>query len=197
MEKVVLAAASFLFFMFAAAGAFLVLFKGKIQVDLRVQRLLTGEETGRSPVRGAREEANTEEVKLPFRERVFKPLRHKFRSFMVGKMSTNATRALEKKLSDAGYPFQMTAADFRSLQLILGTGFFLFILLLFLTLSKDWGRVLVFSCISGIFGAMYPNYYVNAKRKQRIVAIQKAMPDFFDMVNVSIEAGMGLDASIA
>ncbi|GAX91526.1 type II secretion system F family protein [Effusibacillus lacus] len=197
MEKLLLIFTSFLFFTFVTAGALATVFGSRIQIERRIQHLITDESEERLTEDLILQEVDNEKSGLSLWDRVGKPLWQKFRNFTVGKMSSHTARTLEKKLRDAGYPFQLTPADFKLLQLMLGAGFFLLILLLFLPLSKDIGRIFIFAVVGGTFGMMYPNYYLNAKRKQRTVAIQKAMSDFFDMVNVSIEAGMGLDAAIA
>ncbi|MFC4767942.1 type II secretion system F family protein [Effusibacillus consociatus] len=198
MENLLLVLTSFLFFTLVTAGILQVLFKSRILMENRISRLLTFDGAGRptedSPLNGV----DDEKSKVPpIGERVLKPLWEKIRNYTFGKMSAHTARTLEKKLRDAGYPFQLTPADYKMLQVILGAVFFSVILLLFLPVSKDFGKIFVLALVAGVFGVLYPNYYLNARRKQRTIAIQKQMPDFFDMVNVSIEAGMGLDAAIS
>ena len=46
-------------------------------------------------------------------------------------------------------------------------------------------------------GFRYPIFYLGKKKTARIKAINKAMPDYFDTVNLLLEAGMGLDIALA
>lgn len=46
-------------------------------------------------------------------------------------------------------------------------------------------------------GFRYPMFYLAKKRTLRIKEINKQMPDFFDMVNLLLEAGVGLDSAIS
>lgn len=82
------------------------------------------------------------------------------------------------------------------LQILLPAGLFTLFLALFLPLAENRGQIFTFALILSCFVYFYMNQYLNAKGKQRIKAINKAMPDFFDMLNVSLEAGMGLDGAL-
>lgn len=42
-----------------------------------------------------------------------------------------------------------------------------------------------------------PSFYLDSKKKKRIYLIERNMADFFDMVTLSIEAGMGFDQALA
>ncbi|HHY74332.1 MAG TPA: type II secretion system F family protein [Bacillus bacterium] len=62
--------------------------------------------------------------------------------------------------------------------------------------ADEKGKVIVLSAFSAVFTYSYLQYYLSAKIKQRVQQIEKTMPDFFDMLNVSIEAGLGLDGAL-
>jgi tight adherence protein C len=189
-------AAVFLFVVFFSAALLLSIYQGRIQVKNRLQMYLFDRADERA-VELAISEWQQEKTKLSLRQRLLVPLWTQFRSLMLGKMSPQKAKDLEKMLADAGSPFGITAVDYRIIQLLLAVGFFLVIFLPFIWAAKDMGQLALLSLAAGFFGGMYPTYYLKAKKKQRIIQIQKMMPDFFDMVNVSIEAGMGLDAAIA
>lgn len=197
MEKLLLLLTCLMFFILVTAGILSKVFQGKIQLERRFVTLQNGGEATRSTEESVEEDFEEEQAKLSFKERVFKPIWERFGNWMFGKMSMHTTKVLEKKLADAGRPFQLTPVDYRLLQVMLGAGFFLIVLLPFLSVAEDKGNTAIMAGVAGFFGFIYPNYYLNAKRKYRIKMIQKMMPDFFDMVNVSIEAGMGLDMALA
>lgn len=112
-------------------------------------------------------------------------------------MSQQSSKALERRLRDAGYPFNWSPIEFRLAQIILAVTFFLIIMALFLPLTTDYGKLIILALFAGLLGAVYPNYYLQTKKKQRLWLIQKQMADFFDMVNLVMEAGMGLDQALS
>lgn len=111
-------------------------------------------------------------------------------------MPTSKRKQLEQRLREAGYPLHMSSVDFRFLQVLVG----LIILIGMYTLLGNAGTSLVSSLflasVFAILGMYIPSFYLSVLIKKRREEILKSMPDFFDMVNLSIEAGMGLDAAL-
>ncbi|OIJ15656.1 hypothetical protein BKP35_01280 [Anaerobacillus arseniciselenatis] len=128
--------------------------------------------------------------------RIFQPMFIRIRENMFKKMSEQNEAMITKRLKDAGSPFRLQAVDFRLVQIGLSIVFFLLFVFMFLPSAESVGSVLIFGIIASLFGLFYPEYYLKLKKQQRVDAIQKEMPDFFDMVGVTIEAGMGLDAAL-
>ncbi len=128
--------------------------------------------------------------------RIFQPMFIRIRKNMFKKMSEQNEAMITKRLKDAGSPFRLQAVDFRLVQIGLSIVFFLLFVFMFLPSAESVGSVLIFGIIASLFGLFYPEYYLKLKKQQRVDAIQKEMPDFFDMVGVTIEAGMGLDAAL-
>ncbi|WP_251553660.1 type II secretion system F family protein [Neobacillus muris] len=120
----------------------------------------------------------------------------KLQTFVLGKLPKNKIAQVEKKLQAAGHPFGLSAGTFILLQVILPVFLLLVFMALFLPLAEEKGKVLFLSAFVSLFAYFYLNHYLTAKSKQRTKEIEKAMPDFFDMLNVSIEAGMGLDGAL-
>ncbi|WP_428911926.1 type II secretion system F family protein [Niallia sp. Krafla_26] len=131
-----------------------------------------------------------------FYERLIQPLLAKGRLIAVGKMPKQKMEQVEKKLQGAGYPFGISAGDFVLIQFLLPTVISLLLLLLFAPVAKEPIKILFLSIFVAVFTYSYTNFYISAKSKQRVKQIDKAMPDFFDLLNVSIEAGMGLDGAL-
>jgi len=181
---------SFAFFTLVYGGMTLALHKGRIRTAQRVTAF-----TRTTKERIVKEVDLTKSESTTALDRILKPVWVKVRKFVWMKMSSHSTATLNQKLMAAGYPFKWTAVDVRMMQGILGLLFF-FISLLFISSGEDRGQVFLLALLSGGLGAMYPTYYLQMKKKQRVAAIEKAMPDFFDIVNVSIEAGLGLDAAL-
>ncbi|MFZ7943947.1 type II secretion system F family protein [Neobacillus sp. 19] len=105
-------------------------------------------------------------------------------------------KKLDTLLKDAGYPFK-SAIDFRLFQIVLSAGmslpFFFFILPLSDNKMLTWLMIITMAFL----GFRLPVFYLGKKKTARIKAINKAMPDYFDTVNLLLEAGMGLDLALA
>ncbi|WP_102348656.1 type II secretion system F family protein [Bacillus sp. Marseille-P3661] len=181
---------SFLFFTSIGYLFLLQLFKNKMIMYRRLAPLLTNNN-----------EQNMQEQKESIQnktlyERLIRPMVLKIRHFTVGKLPKQRMEQIDKKLQAAGYPFGLSAGDFVLLQYALPLVMFSLFIAMFLPTSDEKLKVVVLSGISALFTYVYTNYYLTAKSKVRIKMIEKAMPDFFDMLNVSIEAGMGLDGAL-
>jgi tight adherence protein C len=72
--------------------------------------------------------------------------------------------------------------------------------LVVLWLIPAMGGSLVFAVVlavgAGVGGWFAPTYYVELKRRKRMELVDKQMPDFIDLLVVTIEAGLGILASM-
>jgi tight adherence protein C len=115
-------------------------------------------------------------------------------------VSRKTTKAKQKKLDhlirDAGYSGKLTALEFRLIQLLISIGGGAAVFFLFAPMADS--IVMTFLLSFGVFflGFQYCTFYLSKKRTRRIAQINRDMPDFFDTVNLLIEAGLGLDAAI-
>jgi tight adherence protein C len=116
--------------------------------------------------------------------------------YLNQKVSRSERKKLDQMLRDAGNPFK-TAIDFRLFQLVLasGGGLLVFFFLLPFVEDKTMGWLLTFTV--ALLWYRLPIFYLGKKTKARIKAINQAMPDYFDTVNLLLEAGMGLDLALA
>lgn len=131
-----------------------------------------------------------------FKERFLKYIVNPIRQFALLKMSKEHKGALEKKLQEAGNPFKWTPVDFRIIQLGSAAGLFCLSLFMILSGTNELGKSILMSSIFAVYGYFSLNFYLNAMKKKRIKDIEKSMSDFFDLVTVSIEAGLGLDGAL-
>ncbi|SEM94335.1 tight adherence protein C [Mesobacillus persicus] len=175
------------FFTLTIAASLLTLYKRELAVNERVTRYF-GENIRR------------EEQDVKSKRRLFSGLIavywEKGTEYLNRKISRADKRKIDNLLRDAGYPFK-TAIDFRLFQLVLAVGGGLAMALLFLPIveAKTSGWMLVITV--SILGYRLPIFYLGKKSKARIKEINKGMPDFFDTVNLLLEAGMGLDLALA
>ncbi|WP_052427408.1 type II secretion system F family protein [Neobacillus niacini] len=111
------------------------------------------------------------------------------------RVSKAERKKLDVLLRDAGYPFK-SAVDFRLFQIVLSAGLSLPILFFLLPGSDNKMLTWVMVFTMALLGFRFPVFYLGKKKTARIKAINVAMPDFFDTVNLLLEAGMGLDLAL-
>lgn len=128
--------------------------------------------------------------------RILQPQITKIRNLTEGRLPKHKIAQIEKKLQAAGNPLSLKPSDFYILQILLPLIVFLLYLFLFVPAAEEKVQVIFFGLISSGFIYFYTNYYLTAKSRQRTQLIDKALPDFFDLLNVSIEAGLGLDGAL-
>jgi tight adherence protein C len=104
-------------------------------------------------------------------------------------------KKLDVLLRDAGYPFK-SAIDFRLFQILLSSGLSLPIFLFILPISENKILAWLMIFIMALLGFRFPIFYLGKLKTSRIKAVNKEMPDFFDTVNLLLEAGMGLDLAL-
>jgi tight adherence protein C len=117
--------------------------------------------------------------------------------FVNKRISNAEKKKLTVMLRDAGYDYKLSAIEFRLIQLLLTvcSGGLVFLMILPIAENKVMSGVLVIT--TSLLFYRLPLFYLSKKRTQRIKEIDREMADFFDMVNVLLDAGMGLDAALA
>src|SRR5262249_4734720 len=110
--------------------------------------------------------------------------------------SAAESRKLQKKLMHAGYFSSRSPMIYRALQLATLVGFPLIVTLVFMV----WGYPLseAYSWVIGAVGAGYllPRIILDNKIKGRQLRLQWGLADALDLLVISIEAGLGLNAAM-
>ncbi|WP_194841294.1 type II secretion system F family protein [Salinibacillus xinjiangensis] len=178
------------------AFAFFTVMLATVQVSLNYNKLQI--ERRVSPFIGAKKDNGEghDEENLSFKERMILPIVEKFQVFILKRTPKQKLQEMENKLRDAGNPFGLTGINFIVLRMVISMAFILFLFVMFLPTGQSMGKIIFLGIFSVLFINFYANYYIVAKKKQRVLEMEKAMPDFFDMVTISIEAGMGLDSAL-
>jgi len=152
-------------------------------------------------VKGAEHIYGDEELKKSFSERIFRPAAKKAAAYvkrLAGKSKSTAprkqNRKLEKQLKSAGV--NLSAQEFTFVKGILAL-IFVFgggVLYLLLPVGQTVRLLILLGmlCIP-VYG---PLIYLKNRVKQRKEAIVRDLPDIMDLLVVSVEAGLGLDAAI-
>jgi tight adherence protein C len=113
----------------------------------------------------------------------------------VQERSSN-TSALRQRLIRAGYPNAAAVAMFMGARLALPAGLFIGAGALLPTLHYSAAVTLIVSAYFGVMGYVLPGLVVGRRIKKRQKDMQRALPDALDMLVVSVEAGLGLNAAL-
>jgi tight adherence protein C len=102
---------------------------------------------------------------------------------------------IRDKLVSAGM-YGTTPRKILGYQLLCAIGFSLVLLWLIPAMGGSIIFAVVLAVAAGVGGWFAPTYYVELKRRQRMELIDKQMPDMIDLLVVTIEAGLGILASM-
>jgi tight adherence protein C len=103
---------------------------------------------------------------------------------------------LRVRLANAGFRDESAAGIFLASKTLAAVG--LAVTAIILTYDKGWKGVSVFglAAILGVVGFLLPEVWLWAARRKRGQAIRHGLPDSLDLMVISVEAGLGLDAAI-
>lgn len=102
---------------------------------------------------------------------------------------------IREKLVSAGM-YGTTPRKILGYQVICGVVALLMVLWLVPAMGGSLILAVVLAAVAGLAGWYAPVYYVELKRRQRMEQIDKQMPDMIDLLVVTIEAGLGILASM-
>lgn len=132
---------------------------------------------------------------MPFLQRLLYPYVMRMADFMKRMTPSQKVEALNKKLIVAGNPKGMTATEFLGIQGLLMLG----LPLIFggvLLLSGDFSGALTYGIGLAAGGYFVPKLLLNSKIKERQKKILKSLPFTLDLLNISVDAGLGFDSAM-
>ena len=114
----------------------------------------------------------------------------------VGRRSDRFGEAkIREKLISAGM-YGTTPRKILGYQVLAAIAFSLVVLWLIPAMGGSIIFAVVLAVAAGVGGWFAPTYYVELKRRKRMELIDKQMPDMIDLLVVTIEAGLGILASM-
>lgn len=137
-----------------------------------------------------------EELSKPFMDRIIKPALNWLANITKRVTPARKKEGLEKALVLAGSPGNLSANEFQALHyalaILLGiVGF------IFASISKSELVMKFFFTLGGVFfGYVLVKMYLQIRTKNRQEEISRELPDVLDLLNVSVEAGLGFDAAL-
>ncbi|MRH44316.1 type II secretion system F family protein [Aquibacillus halophilus] len=147
---------------------------------------------------GQSDNLNVEETqKLSFTKRIIEPIWKNFKRKFQKNITNEKKEKLELKLLQAGSPMGMTPVEFRIFQMIVSFVLPIIAGLYGLLLNLSNGVIFLFIVVGFGLSTFIPNYYLKLKTKKRNKRALMELPDFLDLVTVSIEAGLGFDSALS
>lgn len=137
------------------------------------------------------------ELERPLGERVFQPLLRSMARLLLRLVPRLDLKDVQLKLYRAGSPFNWTPVDFLGVRVALGLLFLLPGVLLFLTRTFPLLNTLLLTVVLGAIGFLLPVFWLGSKMRARQKEIQRDLPDAIDLLTVSVEAGLGLEAAMS
>ena len=137
------------------------------------------------------------ELERPFSERNVKPLLQGVSKFILRFTPQTNLKNTQHKLDLAGNPSNWTASDFlgvRGLAALVWGGIPLALLLVG---HAGLQNTILLTLAGAMLGFFAPVIWLGQKIKARQKAIQKGLPDALDLLTISVEAGLALDAGFA
>lgn len=175
------------FFMLMFAAILKMIYQQEIAIEQRADQYFGKSEKEESKGKKARTS-------------LMNPTIRKYWNIGVQQVSKSYTKKDQKKLDtmlrDAGHT-KLSAVEFRLMQLLICIGTGLFTFLLIAPFSEKITSTWLLTWAVAFLGYRYPIFYLAKKKTQRVNQINKDMADFFDMVNLLLEAGVGLEGAIS
>ena len=104
---------------------------------------------------------------------------------------------IERKLLQAGTPYNMTPFEFRILQLGLFIVIPIFMLIVLVLAHVSFGMLLFMLMATIAFSLYLPHAFLKMKIKSRNHKAVVELSDFIDLLAVSMEAGLGFDQALS
>jgi tight adherence protein C len=122
--------------------------------------------------------------------------REKGTDYIRKKISSDKEDKLEKSLQQMGNPWGITSAEFQLYLTILKIALPLSFGVFGKIIGLKLGSLILITAAGAIAGIAIPNVYIKRKIKERHEKGLKELPDFIDLLTVSLEAGLGFDSAL-
>lgn len=108
---------------------------------------------------------------------------------------SNAGRGIARRLDEGGQ--RMRPGTFLAITIVGGVGLPAWLGLTGVRAGQSGGAVALFVVVGALFGGLGPWLWLRGRATRRMLAVERALPDFLDLVVVSVEAGLGFEAAVA
>lgn len=136
-------------------------------------------------------------MQTSFAERILFPLAQNLFDKVQKIIPLSSRSWVRSKLVQAGYFKAHYQKVFFGIQLLSTTVMFVFFLgVISLAGTIPPGIGLIVALVFGVLGFCFPMLWLIQQSQRRMQSIQKALPDFLDLLVISVEAGLSLDTAI-
>lgn len=115
----------------------------------------------------------------------------------AAKSTAASAQSLRQRLIEAGYRREKHVVVFMGARIALALLFPIFVLLSSPVWQLGELEVAVLLCTAAAIGWVGPSYYIDKIRGRRQDSIQRGLPDALDLMVVCVEAGFGINQSLA
>jgi tight adherence protein C len=137
-----------------------------------------------------------EEFSQPFFKRVLRPMLDSLGKAMMKVTPGEIVSSLSKKVAMAGNPGNLDVKGWINIQAMLSAGLPLITLLLSIKSGMRAGLLVVIILAEVGLGFALPGFILGKIVSARQKTILKSLPDFIDLLTISVEAGLGFDAAL-
>lgn len=131
-----------------------------------------------------------------FSERVWQPIVEKIAAFTQKYTPVRKKDFIERKLDYAGRPFGWDAGTYLSFQYAVTIAGAILGIVVGLLTGAGFSSSLLYGVIGLIFGYLVVDLWLNNAITKHQKSIERELPDALDLLTISIEAGLGFDASM-
>ncbi|MDK2856395.1 MAG: tight adherence protein [Bacillota bacterium] len=176
-------------------------FGSTFTITLLLHRLLFGESirmserltevVGTAPV-----SIRQQELSFPLFHRFIKPVVAGLAKVLVRHMPAVGAETLEKRLTEAGRPWNLSGRELLAIKYVLAGLNALALMELWKLAGQAALQSAVMALVGGIAGWLLPDAVLSSKARQRREQVEKSLPDVLDLITVCVEAGLGFDAAL-
>jgi tight adherence protein C len=167
-------------------GVYWLLYKPQSAATERLRRL--GDRTGTSPSASLSLDENSPSSELA--ERIASPLNR------LLPPSAAEAKKLQKQLMQAGFRSSTAPAVYRAFQLISMAGFPAIVAFICAILARPLNGAILWILFAFVIGFFLPRYVLRRMIRSRQQLVRWGLADALDLMVISIEAGLGLNAAM-
>ena len=151
-------------------------------------------------LRDEKEEENSLKEKRSFKFRFIgriNSIRNKLRKYYNSNMPSQKEEELQKVLLRAGNPFKMTVADYYIINNLIRVAIPLLFAAYAMLLRYSVINIIVLVLVGFVLSFKTLDLYIHLKTKERYKNALRELPDFLDILTISVEAGLGFDLALS